>query len=80
MALLLTAAQMRAVDRAIIEKLGLPGLVLMENAGRGVADIIEMGTLEGQPFQGDEKRDSETGSCSLEAAKRPDPLPATTRG
>jgi NAD(P)H-hydrate epimerase len=40
MALLLTAAQMRAVDDAIIEKLGLPGLVLMENAGRGVADII----------------------------------------
>jgi ADP-dependent NAD(P)H-hydrate dehydratase / NAD(P)H-hydrate epimerase len=40
MALLLTAAQMRAVDGAIIETLGLPGLVLMENAGRGVAEII----------------------------------------
>jgi NAD(P)H-hydrate epimerase len=40
MALLLTAAQMRAIDRAVIEKLGLPGLVLMENAGRGVSDII----------------------------------------
>jgi hydroxyethylthiazole kinase-like uncharacterized protein yjeF len=40
MALLLTAAQMRAVDRAIIEKLGLPSLVLMENAGRGVADLV----------------------------------------
>ena len=40
MALLLTASQMRAVDSAVIEKLGLPGLVLMENAGRGVADII----------------------------------------
>ncbi|HEX7508292.1 MAG TPA: NAD(P)H-hydrate dehydratase [Polyangia bacterium] len=41
MALLLTAAQMRAVDTAVIETLGIPGLVLMENAGRGVADIIE---------------------------------------
>jgi ADP-dependent NAD(P)H-hydrate dehydratase / NAD(P)H-hydrate epimerase len=41
MALVLTAAQMRATDNAIIEKLGLPGLVLMENAGRGVADLIE---------------------------------------
>lgn len=41
MALLLSAAQMRAVDRAIIETLGLPGLVLMENAGRGVAAVIE---------------------------------------
>ncbi len=40
MALVLTAAQMRAIDSAVIEKLGLPGLVLMENAGRGVADII----------------------------------------
>ena len=40
MALLLTAAQMRAVDGAIIDKLGLPSLVLMENAGRGVADLI----------------------------------------
>jgi ADP-dependent NAD(P)H-hydrate dehydratase / NAD(P)H-hydrate epimerase len=40
MAFLLTAAQMRAVDAAVISKLGLPGLVLMENAGRGVADIV----------------------------------------
>jgi hydroxyethylthiazole kinase-like uncharacterized protein yjeF len=40
MALLLTAAQMRAIDSAVIQQLGLPGLVLMENAGRGVADII----------------------------------------
>jgi ADP-dependent NAD(P)H-hydrate dehydratase / NAD(P)H-hydrate epimerase len=40
MALLLTAAQMRAVDRAVIDSLGLPGLVLMENAGRGVFEII----------------------------------------
>ena len=40
MALVLSAAQMKAVDRAAIDKLGLPGLVLMENAGRGVADII----------------------------------------
>lgn len=40
MALLLTSAQMRAVDGAAINQLGLPGLVLMENAGRGVVDII----------------------------------------
>ncbi|MGA7745299.1 MAG: NAD(P)H-hydrate dehydratase [Polyangia bacterium] len=40
MALVLSAAQMKAVDRAAIDKLGLPGLVLMENAGRGVAEII----------------------------------------
>ena len=40
MALLLTTAQMRAMDGEVINHLGLPGLVLMENAGRGVADII----------------------------------------
>ena len=49
MALLLTAAQMRAVDGAVVEKLGLPSLVLMENAGRGVAEIVEMETLKGFP-------------------------------
>jgi ADP-dependent NAD(P)H-hydrate dehydratase / NAD(P)H-hydrate epimerase len=40
MALVLTAAQMRAVDRAAIEGLGLPGLVLMENAGRGTVEAL----------------------------------------
>jgi hydroxyethylthiazole kinase-like uncharacterized protein yjeF len=40
MALVLSAAQMRAVDRAAIDELGVPGLVLMENAGRGVAEAI----------------------------------------
>ena len=40
MALLLSTAQMRAVDSAAIHQLGLPGLVLMENAGRGVAELI----------------------------------------
>lgn len=40
MALVLSAAQMKAVDRAAIDKIGIPGLVLMENAGRGVVDLI----------------------------------------
>lgn len=40
MALVLSAAQMKAVDSAAIHRLGLPGLVLMENAGRGVAELI----------------------------------------
>jgi len=37
---ILTAAQMREIDRQAIEELGLPGLVLMENAGREVANLI----------------------------------------
>lgn len=36
----LTAEAMREVDRAAIEGLGIPGLVLMENAALGVVDAI----------------------------------------
>jgi len=36
-----TAAQVRAMDAAVIEGAGLPGRVLMEIAGRGVAEIIQ---------------------------------------
>ena len=37
---ILTADEMRAVDRRAIEELGIPGLVLMENAAVGVADAL----------------------------------------
>ncbi|HXO22918.1 MAG TPA: NAD(P)H-hydrate epimerase, partial [Thermoanaerobaculia bacterium] len=37
---ILTAEAMRAVDRAAIEELGIPSLVLMENAAIGVADAL----------------------------------------
>jgi NAD(P)H-hydrate epimerase len=30
----------RRIDREAIDKLGIPGLVLMENAGRGIADLV----------------------------------------
>lgn len=36
----LTAAQMQAIDRRTIDEIGIPGVVLMENAGRGVAEEI----------------------------------------
>ena len=35
-----TREQIRALDRLAIEDLGIPGLVLMENAGRGAAAIV----------------------------------------
>jgi len=36
----LTAAEMRAVDRRTIES-GIPGIVLMENAGHRVVEFLE---------------------------------------
>ncbi len=36
----LTRAQLRALDRRTIEEFGLPGIVLMENAGRGAAEVL----------------------------------------
>ena len=36
----ITRAQVRELDRRAIEEFGIPGVVLMENAGRGAAEII----------------------------------------
>ena len=35
-----TAAEMRALERVVIEELGLPAFTLMETAGRGVAEAV----------------------------------------
>lgn len=37
----LTAAQMRELDRQAIEEIGLPGALLMENAGRAAAAVLQ---------------------------------------
>ncbi len=39
--LVVSAAQMRELDRETIENVGIPGLLLMENAGRGVAEYVK---------------------------------------
>ena len=33
--------EMRAIDRSAIEEFGIPGVVLMENAGSGTVRLIE---------------------------------------
>ncbi|MBM9538230.1 NAD(P)H-hydrate dehydratase [Desulfobulbus alkaliphilus] len=47
---LASAAQMRELDRRTIEEIGIPGMVLMENAGRGTVDWMErsFGPLTGK--------------------------------
>ena len=40
MSFTLTRAQVRDLDRRAIEEYGLPGIVLMENAGRGCAELL----------------------------------------
>ncbi len=44
----LTRAEVREFDRLAIEFLGIPGVVLMENAGRGAAESILRGGREGR--------------------------------
>jgi NAD(P)H-hydrate epimerase len=41
MEVVVTSAEMQACDRFAIEKLKIPGLILMENAGRGVMESME---------------------------------------
>ena len=36
-----TAEQMREIDRLTSEEIGIPSIVLMENAARAVADVCE---------------------------------------
>ncbi len=43
----LSREQARAFDAEAIEKCGVPGLLLMENAGRGAADVLERELLGG---------------------------------
>jgi NAD(P)H-hydrate epimerase len=38
--MILTREQVRDLDRRAIEELGMPGIVLMENAGRSVAELL----------------------------------------
>jgi NAD(P)H-hydrate epimerase len=37
---LLSREQVRAIDRRAIDEFGVPGMVLMENAGRGAAEVL----------------------------------------
>ena len=53
---LLTRNQSRRLDQVSMEKLGIPGLRLMENAGKKVAEVTES-ILEGK------KREKQIAIC-----------------
>ncbi len=44
----LTRQQVRDVDRRAIEEMGVPGVVLMENAGRGAAELLRALGIHGR--------------------------------
>lgn len=50
MQMVVTAKQMSQMDRATIEDIGIPGVVLMENAGRGIVEVAKsmLGSVKGK--------------------------------
>lgn len=44
----LSRDEVRAIDRRAIEEFGVPGIVLMENAGRGVAELLRALGISGR--------------------------------
>ena len=49
--LLCDARTMRELDRNAIENIGIPGMVLMENAARSFTDLLEQEILSKNPEQ-----------------------------
>src|SRR5438552_12737798 len=47
MSMLLSRKQVRDLDRRAIQEYGMPGVVLMENAGRGCAELLRSFGLRG---------------------------------
>ncbi|MBV8280949.1 MAG: NAD(P)H-hydrate epimerase, partial [Candidatus Eremiobacteraeota bacterium] len=49
----LTPDEMRAADRRAVDDVGIPPLILMESAGRAIADLARdfLGQLEGDPIR-----------------------------
>lgn len=65
--MMLSREQVREIDRRAITEFGIPGVVLMENAGRGAADIIYTILTE---------RTGRSASSALRVPASPDHLPS----
>ncbi|ACY16107.1 bifunctional ADP-dependent NAD(P)H-hydrate dehydratase/NAD(P)H-hydrate epimerase [Haliangium ochraceum] len=66
-----TAEEMQALDRETIEGIGLPGVVLMENAGRAVVRIIEDLLAHDGKWSGDSGRSALTRDASVSGRPAP---------
>ena len=49
---IVSAEEMRAIDRATSERFGVPSLTLMENAGAAVADYVLTHHTRGRAHRG----------------------------
>ncbi len=49
---IVTAAEMRDIDRVTSERFGVPSLTLMENAGTAVAEFVAIAVPLGQAYRG----------------------------
>ena len=50
---IITAAEMREIDRVTSERFGVPSLTLMENAGAAVAQFVRGRISRREPDRGD---------------------------
>ena len=66
---LATADEMRRADRRATEELGVPSLLLMENAGRGAADLIER--VFGPDAAGGSRSSAARGTTAATASSSP---------
>jgi len=46
--MLLSREEARALDRRVMDEMGVPGIVLMENAGRGIAELLRSLGIRGR--------------------------------
>ncbi|MFM8986326.1 MAG: hypothetical protein ACKONH_09765, partial [Planctomycetia bacterium] len=71
--------EVREIDRRAIEEVGLPGIVLMENAGRGAAELLHAIAPRGTPLAPVPSRASTIHSAPARASSHASRVAAASR-